>query len=105
MVTYVEVEEEVGGGEIFKVDFPNCGKLRQSLVNGLVITRYFISRNFRPIPCNFLQKQYFFVYILLCIFLSSANEYTIFSLHYFIYMAKIVLSDLSILNVVELPYA
>ena len=33
MVTYVEVEEEVGGGEIFKFDFPNLGKLRQSLVN------------------------------------------------------------------------
>ena len=105
MVTYVEVEEEVGGGEIFKVDFPNSGKFGQGLVNGLVITRYFISRNFRPIPCNFVQKKYFFVYILSCIFLSSANEYAIFSLHYFINIAKIVLSDLSILSVVKLPYA
>ena len=75
------------------------------MVNGLVISGYFISRNYRPIPCNFLQKKYFLVYILSCILLSSANEYTIFSLHYFVYMAKIVLSDLSILNVVELPYA
>ena len=105
MVTMWRWRRRWGGGGIFKVDFPNCAKLRQGLVNGLVITRYFISRNFRPIPCNFLQKNYFFVYILSCIFLSSANEYAIFSLHYFINIAKIILSDLSILSVVKLPYA